>query len=174
MTHLSVTSTVRTSPLTEEDVSDARVLAVEVHATQTYNGQPYLVHLDHVHSLACFYGAPLAVRVAAYLHDMMEDQGITFAVLSSRFGGEVAEMVWSVSGFGETRRERTACIHKKLALRPSDAYLKLLDRLGNCLNAKETGQVKLLKMYRQEMPAYSAMFEAAHPEAYERLCRLFD
>ncbi|MNR71330.1 Guanosine-3',5'-bis(diphosphate) 3'-pyrophosphohydrolase [compost metagenome] len=150
----------------------ARVYADTHHGAQMYGSQRYVYHLDWVARLAAHYGLPEHHRVAAYLHDLLEDTNVTKQELEAEFGQEVADIVDSLTGEGETRAECRDSMVAKLKLRPEHAPLKLMDRLANVEAAAQEGRVDLLKMYRGEMAYYADLFENAHPDAYARLCQL--
>jgi (p)ppGpp synthase/HD superfamily hydrolase len=61
------------------------------------DGAPFLVHLLEVASLLERSGYPDHVVAAAVLHDVLEDTDTDSGELTSRFGGEVSELVAVVS-----------------------------------------------------------------------------
>ena len=74
---------------------EALVFVSQRHRTQTRKGTtiPYMAHLMQVSGIALENGATEDEAVAALLHDVMEDQDVTEAELTRRFGSEVAAIV---------------------------------------------------------------------------------
>jgi len=82
----------------------ARQFAIEAHGDQMYGSQPYVFHLDGVHSeLVSFISYASSIRdldydeevifTAAYLHDVIEDTDTTFEAIEEVFGIKVAQIV---------------------------------------------------------------------------------
>lgn len=118
----------------------AMQFAREVHAGQKrkYTGNPYTDHLAEVAGIvaATFAGrhAELDHVVAvAWLHDCMEDQGITREQLTAEFGSNVSRGVWWLSDL-ETgnRAERKAASRARLAAAPGWVQtIKCADLISN-------------------------------------------
>jgi (p)ppGpp synthase/HD superfamily hydrolase len=118
----------------------ARELAIYVagaaHQKQMYGESPYLLHLSAVDSVlkdACF-GEGSAVRLAAWLHDVLEDapEMFTRQDLEKMFGPGVAEIVWRVTNEpGANRAERAQKTYPKIAGNDQAIVLKLADRIAN-------------------------------------------
>jgi (p)ppGpp synthase/HD superfamily hydrolase len=153
---------------------NARAFAVKKHGDQKYGERKYVFHLDQVAALCRYYGLSAAERVAAYLHDTMEDTDTSNEELTLRFGKEPAELVYAVSGEGKTRAECRASIIAKLTAYPEAVNLKLLDRLANVKACLKEGKLHLVAMYRDEMPYYAPLFSQGHPDAWAELCRLME
>ena len=99
----------------------AMQFATEKHATQVrkYTGVPYVTHLAEVAGIvATVLREPEAIAVA-WLHDVVEDQGVSAIELEGRFGLEVALGVAMLSDmeFGN-RAERKAYSRARLAAAP--------------------------------------------------------
>ena len=97
---------------------EAMLFARHVHAGQRrkYTGNPYADHLAEVAGIvATVTTDPLAIAVA-WLHDCVEDQGVTLQQIESRFGFLVAVGVSGLSDM-ETgnRAERKAASRERLA-----------------------------------------------------------
>ena len=101
---------------------EAMVFARDVHKDQKrkYTGNPYSDHLAEVAGIAvtaCPANLrPDVVAAAAWLHDSIEDQGVTAETLAEKFGPEVARAVLFLSDT-ETgnRAERKAAARERLA-----------------------------------------------------------
>lgn len=135
-------------------IYEAREYAVRKHATQRYGNQPYTVHLAAVRGVLRWAGIeddhPLAT--AAWLHDTLEDTDATREELATRFGNEVADLVWAVTGVGKNRKERNENVYAKIRAYPQAATLKLADRIANVEAAVRVPDK--LAMYRKEWPAF--------------------
>lgn len=80
------------------DLTRALVFAAEAHANQRRKGaaqEPYINHLIEVLDLVAraTRGAEMDVMLAAVLHDIIEDTGLTAEALAERFGPAVAGIV---------------------------------------------------------------------------------
>jgi (p)ppGpp synthase/HD superfamily hydrolase len=85
----------------DSTVKEARELALWAHGSigQTYAGQDYSVHLEEVEALIrLVFDSPL-MRVAAWLHDTVEDVPhlVSFELIERRFGNEARTLVAEVS-----------------------------------------------------------------------------
>lgn len=104
---------------------EAMMFAREVHKEQRrkYTGNPYTDHLAEVAGIAMSVGwrhptvHPDTFMAVCWLHDSVEDQGITLDEIERRFGFEVAI---GVSGLSDVetgnRAERKAASRHRLAL----------------------------------------------------------
>ncbi|WP_067691367.1 HD domain-containing protein [Nocardia jejuensis] len=140
--------------LNEIEVS-ARAFAERAHGAQRYGDQPYVTHLAAVRAVLAEYGIGGDTGVAAWLHDVVEDTPITIMQIDEAFGKPVADLVWAVTGVGESRRERNADAQAKIVAHPPAAILKLADRIAN-VEASAANNQRLLAMYRSEHTAFRA------------------
>ena len=147
----------------DDVVARARAFAIAAHGDQRYGEQPYVVHLGAVAELAGPYGN--AARAVAYLHDVVEDTGVTPDEVRRSFGDRVADCVAVVTDPpGDSRAGRKATSHAKLAAASGALELALIvkaaDRLANLRASAAGGRgSSKLEMYRREHPAFRA---AAH------------
>jgi (p)ppGpp synthase/HD superfamily hydrolase len=112
--------------------------AAERHAQQRRkgeNGEPYFNHLLEVAELITESNRDLDVELvmAAFLHDTVEDTGVTLAELEERFGNAVAALVAEVTDDKllpkNTRKQlQVQTAHKKS---PRAQTLKLADKISN-------------------------------------------
>lgn len=120
---------------------DAMVFARQVHAGQArkYTGNPYADHLAEVVGISMSVGwhsvevHPDVFMAVGFLHDSMEDQGVTPQEISERFGAEVARGVELLSDM-ETgnRAERKAASRARLADAPGWVQtIKVADLISN-------------------------------------------
>jgi (p)ppGpp synthase/HD superfamily hydrolase len=134
----------------EED--KARAFAVAAHAEQKYGEVPYVTHLQAVHAVLVDFGYTAPFTVAAWLHDVVEDTPVTRDEIEAAFGNEVAELVWAVTGVGETRPERVHAAYEKIKKHPDAAVLKLADRIANSEASRD--YPKKLALYRGEHASF--------------------
>ena len=140
-----------------ERVLKARKFAIERHGEQMYGDKPYIYHLDMVYQITLDAQLDEDYQVAAYLHDILEDTNTTKEELESIFGKRVTRLVDSVTGKGETRKEKKQCMLAKLNEFPEGVNLKMADRYANM---KESLHIpKLFKMYEAELAEYLPLFE---------------
>jgi len=144
-----------TVPTTPEDWRElevqARAFAARAHRGQLYGNKPYTVHLAAVRRVLADFGIGDRYAVAAWLHDTIEDTGVTREEIAGRFTVAVGDLVWAVTGVGSTRRERNADAHAKIRAFPGAGagLLKLCDRIAN-VEACRQNNPRLLDMYRKE------------------------
>jgi (p)ppGpp synthase/HD superfamily hydrolase len=115
----------------------AMMFAREAHKTQVrkYTGNPYADHLAEVAGIVSTLDLPEgAIAIAtAWLHDVVEDQGIKGQFLYDEFGLDVAEGVMFLSDL-ETgnRAERKAAARARLAAAPAWIQtIKCADLISN-------------------------------------------
>ena len=161
--------------MTEEQlIETARNYAIKQHGEQMYGDKCYLYHLDLVYEKLKNF--PIVYRLAAYLHDIIEDCDNTEKVSSEikeKFGQEVYQLVYAVSGVGENRKERKLSMLAKLEIYPLAIDLKMADRLVNIEESKKNNP-KLFKMYKKEHADYDALFSQGNPELYEAILIALD
>jgi (p)ppGpp synthase/HD superfamily hydrolase len=78
-------------------VEKARVFATAAHAAvaqlRKYTNEPYIVHPTEVVGIVKTVPHTPAMLAAAYLHDVVEDTGVTLETVRVEFDDEVAELV---------------------------------------------------------------------------------
>ncbi len=138
--------------MTADDLErEARRFAEERHADQRYGVRPYVVHLEAVRGVLQDFRYGGELGIAAWLHDVVEDTPTSREEIASRFGDEVASLVWAVTGIGRNRKERCASAYEKIRAHPAAATLKLADRIANVEASRGSHQ---LLMYRAEWPSF--------------------
>jgi len=153
-------------------IYEARDFALKAHGDQKYNGDPYGVHLFAVVQVARDFDCTNAQWMAAFLHDVLEDTSATSDQILDLFGEDVLRIVYACTGEGEDRRERNACIYRRVAEHPPAALVKLADRIAN-VEAAQSGDYHW-RRYRDELPAFRAAIRPHVPAAmWDRLERHF-
>ncbi|MFC4706084.1 HD domain-containing protein [Paraburkholderia caffeinitolerans] len=98
-----------------------------------YTGAPYFDHLAEVAGIVATVDSSPLTMVVAWLHDVMEDQGVTEAALIGQFGWPVAEGVrWLSDMESGNRAERKAASRERLARAPDWVQtIKCADLISN-------------------------------------------
>ncbi len=112
--------------------------AAEKHAQQKRKGamgEPYFNHLVEVAELIAASSEELDVELvmAAFLHDTVEDTGVTLQQLEERFGGDVAGLVAEVTDDKSLPKETRKDLQVRNAHKKSERAqtLKLADKISN-------------------------------------------
>jgi (p)ppGpp synthase/HD superfamily hydrolase len=135
----------------EKTYIEARMVAEKAHGEQPYDEIfPYTKHLDDVVDVLKRFGYSGKFIVAGYLHDVIEDAGVSYNDIKSHFGIDVAEIVFCVTDeLGRNRKERKEKTLPKIASNPDAIIVKLADRIANIehggkvgMYAKEHGDFK--------------------------------
>ena len=114
----------------------AMMFAKEAHKNQTrrYTGDPYAIHLAEVAAYASAFGLDEDCVSAAWLHDCIEDQGVSSSVILDRFGSKVAGIVLDLTDppSTENRAARKAMARQRLGLASEETQtIKVGDVLSN-------------------------------------------
>jgi len=123
-------------------LGEAIVLATRAHAGQVdKGGQPYILHPLRV-MLAC---KTEATRIAAVLHDVVEDTGHALSDIASQFGWPIYDAVDAL-----TRRsaETYPAFIKRCAANPIARIVKLAD-IGDNMDLSRLGREPTLEDTRR-------------------------
>lgn len=121
-------------------VERARIFATAAHAAvsqvRKYTGAPYIVHPAEVAKIVSSVEHTDAMLAAAWLHDVVEDTGVTIEVIRAEFGAEVAELVGWLTDVSQphdgNRAHRKAIDRAHSAQAPAEAQtVKLADLISN-------------------------------------------
>jgi len=156
---------------------DAMQFAREVHSlhVRKYTGNPYTDHLAEVCGIAMSAGwhnaaiHPDKLMAVCWLHDCVEDQGVTRDELDRRFGATVADGVMLLSDL-ETgnRATRKKASRERLAMAPGWLQtIKVADLISNTSSIVKHDP-KFAKTYLKE----KRLMLAALRYADERLLRV--
>lgn len=130
--------------------------ATKAHDGQVrkYTGEPYINHPVAVAAIVATVDHTPEMIAAAYLHDTVEDCGVTLAEIKERFGGKVATLVAYLSDisapFHGNRAARKALDLQHTALAPAEAKtIKIADLIDNTktISALDPG---FWQIYRKE------------------------
>lgn len=146
--------------MSQDLVQAAKDFALQRHGDQKYGEKPYSIHLQAVYDTLVALDIPSEVHLAAaWLHDVLEDTHTTRKELEDKFGAEVTDLVWAVTGNNAMhRQESTKLTIQKIKMRPRAGLLKLADRYCNVKASLEGKQIKYLAMYVKEHKQYMEVF----------------
>jgi (p)ppGpp synthase/HD superfamily hydrolase len=140
-------------------VEKARIFATAAHAAvaqlRKYTNEPYIVHPAEVFGIvSTVEGATEEMLAAAWLHDVVEDTGVTIEVIRDMFGNKVAELVGWLTDVSRpeqgNRAVRKAIDRAHSAMAPAEAQtIKLADLISNTKSIMEYDE-KFAKTYLEE------------------------
>ena len=156
---------------------EAMMFARHVHKDQKrkYTGNPYVDHLAEVAGIVStvandYFGTPsLDTMIAtAWLHDCVEDQGVTGAELSRRFGAKVQAGVLALADLEiGNRAERKAASRARLAMAPYWVQtIKCADLISNTSSIVEHDP-KFAVVYLEEKRMLLDVLTNASPRLLE-------
>ncbi len=142
-------------------IIQAQKFAIEQHAHKQYgNDNPYSIHLIMVLMFVQQFIELIdesnveSVIIAAWLHDVMEDNGISYNEVKNLFGEEVAEIVGCVTNeWGRNRHEKALKTYPKTASNRLAVFVKLADRLANSTYSK-LNKSSMFEKYSKEFPLF--------------------
>ena len=118
----------------------ARVFATAAHAAvkqvRKYTFEPYIVHPTEVASIVASVPHTNEMLAAAWLHDTVEDTGVSIVDIQKEFGNEVASLVGWLTDVSKpedgNRAVRKAIDREHTAMAPAAAQtVKLADLIAN-------------------------------------------
>jgi (p)ppGpp synthase/HD superfamily hydrolase len=141
-----------------EMVERARVFATAAHAAvaqlRKYTNEPYIVHPAEVASIVRSVPHTEAMVAAAWLHDVVEDTGVTLETVRAEFGDEVSTLVGWLTDVSRpdhgNRAARKAVDRAHSAAAPAEAQtVKLADLISNTRSILEHDE-KFARTYLEE------------------------
>ncbi len=146
----------------------AKQFSAMMHADtgKVYGTHPYSYHLQQVVDvLLSFDVTDRDVLAAAYLHDILEDTQVNYAMLVEIFGETTAGYVFAVTDEpGVDRKERKTKTYPKIKASPVATKLKLADRIANVKFSIATKNERMFRMYRKEQPEFAQKVRELHDE----------
>ncbi|SDV51124.1 RelA/SpoT family protein [Chitinasiproducens palmae] len=152
------------SPAEVKDVKAAFQFSDEAHLGQyRQSGEPYITHPVAVAELCASWRLDAQAIMAALLHDVMEDQGVSKTELAERFGPKVAELVDGLSKLDKmefrSRAEAQAENFRKMMLAMARdvrvIIVKLADRLHNMRTLGAVSTEKRRRVARETLDIYA-------------------
>lgn len=149
----------------------ARDFAAIVHTghVRKYSNEPYFLHLEEVANLVRATGASEATVAAAYLHDTVEDVGVTLTEILTKFGPRVTKLVNALTDDpvvegGPNRAARKENTRRRLMAADKDAHtIKYADMLSNGASIFERDP-GFAPRYHAEMRALLAVLNKGNAE----------
>lgn len=161
----------------------AKHFATRAHEGQKrkYTGEPYICHCEQVAELVRSHGGTPEMIAAAWLHDTVEDCGITLDEIEDMFGTKVAEMVSDLTDVSKredgnrAKRKEIDRLHTAKAS-PEAKTIKLADLISN------TGSITkhdpdFARVYLKEKRLLLQVLKCGNTELYSmavQLCESFD
>ncbi|MEB3202635.1 MAG: bifunctional (p)ppGpp synthetase/guanosine-3',5'-bis(diphosphate) 3'-pyrophosphohydrolase [Synechococcus sp.] len=155
------------------------------------SGEPYIIHPIAVADLLRETGASAGVIAAGFLHDVVEDTGVTPEQIETRFGAEVRALVEGVTKLGgihftnysEAQAENLRRMFLAMASDIRVVLVKLADRLHNMRTLSALKPEKQQRIARETREIYAPLanrlgigrlkweledlaFKTLEPEAY--------
>lgn len=160
-------------------VERARTFATAAHAAvkqiRKYTGQPYIVHPQAVAGIVQTVPHTPEMIAAAWLHDVVEDTGVTIDNIRSEFGDEVAELVFWLTDQSKpddgnrAKRKEIDRIHSAAA--PAEAQtIKVADLIENTFSIEEHDK-DFARVFRHEKDRLLAALTKADASLMERAKR---
>ena len=154
----------------------ARIFATAAHAAvaqlRKYTGEPYWVHPAEVVSIVMTVPHTDAMLAAAWLHDVVEDTGVTIETIRAEFGQEVAELVGWLTDVSRpdqgNRAVRKAIDRAHSAAAPAEAQtIKYADLISNTRSIAEHDP-DFAKTYLKEKQLLLEVMTKGDPELYKQ------
>ena len=162
-------------------IEKARVFATAAHAAaaqlRKYTNEPYIVHPAEVASIIDnLEGASAEMVAAAWLHDVVEDTGVTIEIIRAEFGEKVAELVGWLTDASRpeqgNRATRKAIDRAHTAMASAEAQtIKLADLISNCSSIREH-DANFAKTYFEEKRLLLEVLSKGDKTLYERASAL--
>jgi (p)ppGpp synthase/HD superfamily hydrolase len=154
----------------------ARTFATAAHAAvaqlRKYTNEPYIVHPAEVAATVKTVPHTEAMVAAAYLHDVVEDTGVSIELIRAEFGSEVSDLVGWLTDVSRpdhgNRASRKAVDRAHTAAAPAAAQtVKLADLISNTRSIVEH-DAKFAETYLAEKRLLLEVMTKADPELMAR------
>lgn len=162
-------------------VEKARIFATAAHAavkqTRKYTGEPYIVHPAEVVRIVSQVDHTPEMLSAAWLHDVVEDTGVTLDLILMEFGptthGYVKCLTDDSQGKGN-RAQRKAADRARLVVAPDEVQtIKLADLISNSKSILEHDP-KFAVVYLEEKRLLLQVLTKGDPVLYTRAKMILD
>ena len=147
-------------------IAEAYEYARTAHEQQRrVTGEPYIIHPLATAEILTELEVDADTLIAALLHDTIEDTGISYDEIASRFGQDVASLVDGVTKLGRipysSKEEIQAENFRKMFLAMAKdirvVLIKLADRLHNMRTMKHMTPEKQLEKARETLDIYAPL-----------------
>jgi (p)ppGpp synthase/HD superfamily hydrolase len=154
-------------------VHKAAAFAAAAHAgvARRWSGEPYFRHVKRVARRLEKLGFSPEVVAAAYLHDVVEDSGVSVEALEKHFGARVAGLVAAVSKpvvAGDRSKRVAAEVAHLSAASYAAASIKLSDMLDNASSVAKLAP-EFAAVYLPELRRKAAVVKHGHPALVKEL-----
>lgn len=149
----------------------ALIFATKAHSSvgqkRKYSGEDYIVHPIEVAEMVSATGGTEEMIAAAYLHDVVEDTGISIDEIRKEFGDIVANLVNDLTNVSKpsdgNRRTRKAMDLKHTAAASEEAkIIKLADLISNAKSIVKNDP-SFARVYLQEKRDLLKVLKSGHP-----------
>lgn len=150
----------------EHKIYEAVDFAMASHKEQKRaTGEPYIIHPLAVADILTELEVDEATIIAALLHDVVEDTGITEETLNATFGADVANLVDGVTKLDKmsfhSKEELQAENFRKMFLAMANdiriIWIKLADRLHNMRTMKHLPREKQIQKAQETLDIYAPL-----------------
>ena len=150
----------------QERVVAAYELAAKAHAGQMrQTGDRYITHPMIVAEILAGYGMDATTLAAALLHDVVEDTGVTLAMVEDEFDTETAQLIDGVTKldrikFSSREQQQAATIRKMAIAMAKDIrvlVIKLADRLHNIRTITPLPEEKQRRVASETLEVYAPL-----------------
>jgi (p)ppGpp synthase/HD superfamily hydrolase len=154
----------------------ARIFATAAHAAvaqlRKYTNEPYIVHPAEVVQILKTRPHDPEMVAAAWLHDVVEDTGVSIEVIRAEFGSKVSDLVGWLTDVSRpeqgNRATRKAIDRAHTASAPAEAQtIKLCDLISNTRSIVEHDP-EFARVYLAEKRLLLEVMTKADPELMRR------
>jgi (p)ppGpp synthase/HD superfamily hydrolase len=154
----------------------ARTFATAAHAAvaqlRKYTNEPYIVHPAEVVQILKTRPHDPEMVAAAWLHDVVEDTGVSIEVIRAEFGSKVSDLVGWLTDVSRpeqgNRATRKAIDRAHTAAAPAEAQtIKLCDLISNTRSIVEH-DAEFARVYLAEKRLLLEVMTKADPELMRR------
>lgn len=138
-------------------VKKALHFAKDAHQNQLRKFQdvPYVWHVVSVSKIVESFqpNSNENLRVAAILHDVVEDTSVSIGEIDSEFGSEISSLVAELTSDKEKQAELGKPLYlktKMVGMSDEALFIKLCDRLDNVIDLKIVGDEDFVDRYKAE------------------------
>lgn len=140
--------------------TDAKEFAAHWHQLETYNGQPYTVHLADTEQVLLEHGFSdetienYQYRIECWLHDVLEGAPLSKNNIVKIFGEDIAETCFLLKEYrGRNRAERKPDIYYiDIGKDEHASIVKIADRISNIRNGQKK---EMFDLYVKEQTKFS-------------------
>ena len=144
---------------------EAEEVATLAHQYQNYDIFPYTKHLRDVVRVLETNGFVNDYIIAGWLHDVLEDAGLTYNKIKRAFGKNAAELVFAVTDpKARNRKEKKVLVYRDIKEYPKSIIIKLADRIANVEHSITMGNMDKTSMYLKEHEEFKKELYDVTPE----------